>query len=68
MVNMKDPIEQRGPGQPKKPVTEKLHPMTVRQHPKWLEMFRDWSKDQPDNQAKQVKEGIELLMRRRKNE
>ena len=65
---MKEPIKQRGPGQPKKPIEEKLMPMTVRQRLKWLEMFREWSKDQPDTQAKQVEEGINLLMGKRKNE
>jgi len=69
MVNKKgDKMSNRGPGQPKKPITEKLMPMTVRQRLKWLEDFREWSKDQPDNQAKQVKEGVELLMEKRKNE
>ena len=65
---MKNQVKQRGPGQPKKPYAETLQHMTVRQFPKWLEMFREWSKEQPDNQAKQVKEGVELLMEKRKNE
>ena len=62
---MKDPIKQRGPGQPKKPYAETLQLMAVRQHPKWLKMFREWSRGQPDSQAKQVYEGIELLMEKR---
>ena len=64
MVNKKgNKMTERGPGQPRK--TDTVHPITVRQHPKWLKMFREWSNGQPDSQAKQAKEGIELLMEKR---